>query len=273
MVLPQMIVIEKGKFAGLTLMSIIRSRAEKRVVSEAKDTLYPLHCEGDIEVNNVSTSHTVAIKANIFMQVSFAYPNQLDRVVLSPSTFFFPAGETTFMVGKSGSSKTTIGQLLMRFYTPTSGEILIDGNPVQSLNLNWIRNNVTLLEQRSVLFNDSVFQNIAFGSQSHGDVRSEAVENSIELAMLQNTIDGLPEGIDTCVGPGGSFLSGGQRQRVAIARARLRDTPILILDEPTSALDHTNRVAVMKAIRKWRLGKTTIVITHDMSQTFKFTVN
>jgi len=146
-----------------------------------------------------------------------------------------------------------------------SGEILIDGIPMQTLNLNWVRNNITLLEQRSALFNDSVFQNIAFGSRDHGNVTLEDVQDSVKLAMLENTIDSLPKGIDTCVGPGGSFLSGGQRQRVAIARAKLRDTPILILDEPTSALDHTNSVAVMKALRVWRAGKTTIIITHDMS--------
>jgi ATP-binding cassette subfamily B (MDR/TAP) protein 1 len=154
----------------------------------------------------------------------------------------------------------------MRFYLPKSGEILIDRNPVQELDINWIRNNITLLEQKSVLFNESVLTNIAFGHQNYETVTKYDAQDSIDLAMLQNTIDGLPLGIDTCVGPGGSFLSGGQRQRVAIARAKLRDTPILILDEPTSALDHTNRVAVVKAIREWRKGKTTIIITHDMSQ-------
>lgn len=170
------------------------------------------------------------------------------------------------MIGRSGSGKSTLSQLLMRFYLPTSGEILIDGRPVDSLSVNWIRNNITLLEQRSVLFNDSVLKNIAFGSQNQTEVRMDDVEKAIDLAMLHNTIECLPKGIDTCVGPGGSFLSGGQRQRVAIARSKLRDTPILILDEPTSALDHTNRVAVTKAIREWRKGKTTIIITHDMSQ-------
>lgn len=170
------------------------------------------------------------------------------------------------MIGKSGSGKSTLSQLLMRFYVPTSGEISIDGNPLKSLSTSWIRNNITLVEQRSVLFNDSVRQNITFGHQDHESISNEELEQAIALAMLQNTIEGLPNGLDTCVGPGGSFLSGGQRQRVAIARARLRDTPILILDEPTSALDHTNRVAVMKAIREWRKGKTTIIITHDMSQ-------
>jgi ATP-binding cassette subfamily B (MDR/TAP) protein 1 len=199
-------------------------------------------------------------------QVSFSYPSQPDQCVLQPSTFFFPAGETTFVIGKSGSGKSTLGQLLMRFYLPTSGEILIDRNPIQELDINWIRNNITLLEQKSVLFNESVLMNIAFGRQDYEHVTKYDAQDSIDLAMLQNTIDGLPLGIDTCVGPGGGFLSGGQRQRVAIARAKLRDTPILILDEPTSALDRTNRVAVVKAIRRWRKGKTTIIITHDMSQ-------
>jgi ATP-binding cassette subfamily B (MDR/TAP) protein 1 len=154
----------------------------------------------------------------------------------------------------------------MRFYLPTSGEILIDRKPMKELDISWIRNNITLLEQKSVLFNESVLTNIAFGRQNHESVTMNDAKECIELAMLQSTIDDLPKGIDTCVGPGGSFLSGGQRQRVAIARARLRDTPILILDEPTSALDHTNRVAVMNAVREWRKGKTTIIITHDMSQ-------
>lgn len=154
----------------------------------------------------------------------------------------------------------------MGFYPPTSGEILIDGNPIDALNINWVRNNITLVEQRSVLFNDSVLKNIAFGRQGSEMVSTEDVQMSIEVAMLHSMLDSLPKGLDTCVGPGGNLLSGGQKQRVAIARARLRDTPILILDEPTSALDPANRVAVMKAIRKWRSGKTTIIITHDMTQ-------
>jgi ATP-binding cassette subfamily B (MDR/TAP) protein 1 len=169
------------------------------------------------------------------------------------------------VIGESGSGKSTLGQLLARLYMPTSGEILIDGNAIQTLSVNWIRNNITLIEQRSVLFNESVLTNIAFGRRAHETVTKEDVRECIDLAMLTDTIVNLPNGLDTCVGPGGSFLSGGQRQRVAIARARLRDTPILIMDEPTSALDGINRTAVMKAIREWRRGKTTIIITHDMS--------
>lgn len=154
----------------------------------------------------------------------------------------------------------------MRFYAPESGDLLIDGNSIKTLDINWLRNNVTLVQQQSVLFNETVFKNIAFGRRDHNKVRKEEVKRSIETAYLQNTITELPLGLDTVVGTGGSAMSGGQRQRVAIARARLRDTPILILDEATSALDYISRTAVMDAIREWRRGKTTIIVTHDMSQ-------
>lgn len=117
-----------------------------------------------------------------------------------------------------------------------------------------------------MLFNESILTNIAFGQHEYEHISKSDVQDCVAMAMLQSTIDNMPRGINTCVGSGGSFLSGGQRQRVAIARARLRDTPILILDEPTSALDSANRTAVMKAIRGWRKGKTTIIITHDMAQ-------
>lgn len=185
---------------------------------------------------------------------------------MKTTSFFFPAGETTFVIGKSGSGKSTLGQLLTRFYLPTSGKISIDGKSIDSLSINWIRNNITLLEQKSVLFNESILTNIAFGRREYEHISKSDVQDCVDMAMLQSTIDNMPRGISTCVGSGGSFLSGGQRQRVAIARARLRDTPILILDEPTSALDSANRTAVMKAIRGWRKGKTTIIITHDMAQ-------
>ena len=154
----------------------------------------------------------------------------------------------------------------MRFYTPGSGDLLIDGHSVQTLDLNWLRTNITLVQQQSVLFNETVFKNIAFGRRDHSTVRKGEVKRSIEIALLQHTIQQLPQGLDTVVGTGGNAVSGGQKQRVAIAQARLRDTPILILDEATSALDYISKSLIMGAIREWRHGKSTIIITHDMSQ-------
>lgn len=154
----------------------------------------------------------------------------------------------------------------MRFYSIKSGEILVDGQPIHTLDINWLRNNITLVQQQSMLFNETVFKNIAFGHRNHGRVGKKEVERAIETALLQHTISDLPQGLDTVVGPGGSAMSGGQKQRVAIARARLRDTPILILDEATSALDHISKSLIVDAISEWRQGKTTIVITHDISQ-------
>lgn len=154
----------------------------------------------------------------------------------------------------------------MRFYGPDSGELFIDGRSIQTLDINWLRNNITLVQQQSVLFNETILKNIAFGRTDHDKVKKEELKRSIETAFLQYTISDLPHGLDTIVGTGGNAMSGGQQQRVAIARARLRDTPILILDEATSALDHISRTSVMEAIREWRRGKTTIIITHDMSQ-------
>ncbi|PYH47309.1 ABC transporter ATP-binding protein [Aspergillus saccharolyticus JOP 1030-1] len=249
-IMPQATVMRKGKIASIALQHALSDRADGKAPGVLDGALYPDKCEGDIEVRNLS----------------FSYSSQPDRFSLDSTSFFFPAGETTFVIGKSGSGKSTLGQLLARFYMPTSGEISIDGHPIQTLSTSWIRNNITLIEQRSVLFNESVFMNIAFGSRDHSRLQKPDVQKCISLARLEGTIQAMPDGIETCVGPGGNFLSGGQRQRVAIARARLRDTPILIMDEPTSALDGTNRVEIMKAIRDWRRGKTTIIITHDMSQ-------
>ena len=185
---------------------------------------------------------------------------------MKESTFFFPAGETTFVVGQSGSGKSTLGNILMRFYKPSSGDVYIDGTSINDLDIGWLRNNVTLVQQKSILFNETIFRNIAFGCQDYLRVRREHIIACIALAALEDTIKGMPHGLETRVGSGGSALSGGQRQRIAIARARLRDTPILILDESTSALDYFSRTSVMSAIREWRRGKTTVIITHDMTQ-------
>ncbi|OAL23986.1 hypothetical protein AYO22_06010 [Fonsecaea multimorphosa] len=199
-------------------------------------------------------------------QVSFAYPSRPTTLALDNCTLYFPAGETTFIVGRSGSGKSTLSNILMRFYHPKSGAIFIDDNALGDIDTNWLRNNITLVQQKCVLFNDTIFRNVALGRREFDRVTEARVNECLGMAALERTVEQLPERIHTRVGTGGSSLSGGQKQRIAIARACLRDTPILILDEATSALDNSSKMAVMRSMREWRRGKTTIVITHDLSQ-------
>ena len=185
---------------------------------------------------------------------------------MDEATFFFPARETTFVVGKSGSGKSTIGALLLAFYQAQSGRVLIDGRDIRKYETEWLRNNINLVQQDTYLFSHTVEDNVRL-SAKHGQAFSfPQVQECVEFAQLEDTIVEMPDGLNTTVGNGGSSLSGGQRQRVALARARLSDTPILILDECTNALDETARVKVMNAIRSWRHDQTTIIITHVLSQ-------
>lgn len=154
----------------------------------------------------------------------------------------------------------------MRFYSARSGTVTIDGNDILDIDTTWLRNNVTLVQQNCTLFNETIFTNIALGSQDPGRITHRQTDPCLKLAALEQLVAELPDGVYTTVGVSGSALSGGQTQRVALARARLRDTPILVLDEATSALDAQNRSAVMEAVRTWRRGRTTIIITHDMTQ-------
>lgn len=264
--LPRLFELEKGKAAASSLKVILDRPNPDYRLSGCMETLPPWDCYGDIEVKSVGSCNMPSLYMLIGFQVSFAYPSQPNRLVLQCANFIFPAGNTTFIIGRSGSGKSTLADLLLRFYTPISGEILIDGKPIHMFDVGWIRNNITLVQQESILFNETILQNISLGRQTTTDARPEQIKTCIEMANLRDLADSMPEGFDTVVGVGGNLLSGGQRQRVAIARARLRDTPILILDECTSALDSKNQTAVMKSIREWRRGKTTIIITHDITQ-------
>ncbi|PBP26345.1 bile salt export pump [Diplocarpon rosae] len=247
-ILPQWLVLTKGISAGQTLKSIMSQVENGRVVTNMTGSSRPETCEGDIEVKGVS----------------FAYPSNLQQNVLNDADFFFPAGETTFIVGTSGSGKSTLGNLLMKYYEPLQGKILIDGNSIKTLASGWLRQNVTLVQQQSVLFNETILQNIEFG-RSKPATRQDILE-ATKTADLEQTLLDLPDGLHTVVGSNGKSLSGGQQQRITLARARLRDAPIVILDEATSALDQKSRQKVTKTVREWRKGKTTIVITHDVTQ-------
>ncbi|KAF7922906.1 hypothetical protein EAE99_007098 [Botrytis elliptica] len=247
-VLPQWLVLAKGMSAGATLKSIMNQVDRGGVAQYTEGLMMPKICSGDIEVNDVT----------------FAYPSNRQHNALVKTTFFFPAGETTFVVGKSGSGKSTLGNLLLKFYEPQEGSILIDGQRIQDLDTDWLRRNITLVLQQSVVFNETVRKNIEFGKE--GITNEVDIMDACSAASLEQVIAALPDGLDTLIGSKERQLSGGQKQRVALARARLRDAPILILDEGTSALDLTNRIKIMDNIREWRKGKTTIIVTHDISQ-------
>ncbi|KAF2438765.1 P-loop containing nucleoside triphosphate hydrolase protein [Karstenula rhodostoma CBS 690.94] len=247
--LPQFIVLQKGKVAGARLRMLIAQISEDDALVETAGHQMPPTCEGKIE----------------FQSVSFSYPSRADQVALRNVSISFPAGETTFVIGRSGSGKSTLGQLLIRFYQPASGQIRLDGNSIQELDVHWLRSQITLVEQHSVLFDGSIRDNIALGKPGH-EVNSTELLNVVSFAMLEQMIQDLPVGLDTELGTQGNSLSGGQRQRMALARARLRDSTVLILDESTSALDYITRSAILQAIRSWRRSKTTIIITHDITQ-------
>ena len=199
------------------------------------------------------------------LKVSFSYPSRPERLALNNVTMFFPAGDLTFIVGKSGSGKSTISSLLLGFYTTTGG-LTLDREPIQLLDKQWLCNNIMLMQQQPVLFNETILKNVVLGCKNHETVSLEDVEECLRFAALEETVSSLPDGVQTLVGVGGNAMSGGQRQRIALARAKLRDTPILILDETTSALDPASAKIIMDGVREWRQHKTTIIITHDLSQ-------
>jgi ATP-binding cassette, subfamily B (MDR/TAP), member 1 len=173
----------------------------------------------------------------------------------------------TYIVGTSGSGKSTLGALITKLYNPSGGIINLGTTPLSELPASWVRERVHYLPQMSVLFEETVGRNIALGKGDDWDkVTREEILTAAQKAMLQAVLfEDLPNGIDTIVGESGVALSGGQRQRIALARAILRDPEILILDEATSALDYISRSLVNDAIRLVRQGKTTIIITHDVS--------
>lgn len=251
-ILPQMIVLEKGRTAGAALLDFLGDRNEQlRSKPKEEPTGHiPTTCDGDIHLQSVS----------------FAYPAQPDRQTLQSINMFFPSGETTYVVGRSGSGKSTFAALITRVYDSFAGEISLDDHTIETLDLHWLRKNVTIVQQDSVLFNDTVLRNIAFGRGVDPTIKRSSLDTAIELANLSTTLKDLPNGLDTVVGSDGTSLSGGQTQRIALARARLRDTPVLILDEVTSALDRATSTRVCNTIRSWRMGKTTIIITHDLEQ-------
>ena len=195
----------------------------------------------------------------LFDRVSFAYS---DQAVLQDLTLEVKRGETVALVGPSGAGKSTIVNLLPRFFDTDEGRILIDDIDVRDMQLTSLRGLIGMVTQDTVLFNDTVRGNIAYGRD---DIPMEQVRAAAKAAYADEFIDRLTDGYETVIGEGGSRLSGGQRQRLAIARAILKDAPILILDEATSQLDTESEALVQKALQNLMRGRTTLVIAHRLS--------
>ncbi len=197
-----------------------------------------------------------------FRNVSFAYGRETPEV-LKDISFTASPGQTIALVGRSGSGKSTLASLIPRFYSPTRGEILLDGEPIERLSLLNLRSQIAVVTQQVTLFNDTVARNIAYGSLADADLKE--ITQAARKANALEFIGELGEGMNTLVGDDGVLISGGQRQRLALARAFLKDAPILILDEATSALDSESERFIQAALESVIKGRTTFIIAHRLS--------
>ncbi|MCE9882929.1 lipid A ABC transporter ATP-binding protein/permease MsbA [Obesumbacterium proteus] len=232
---------QRGMAACQTLFAILDLEQEK-------DTgkLEVKRAKGDVEFRNVTFSY-----------------NSKSSPALKNVSFTIPANKTVALVGRSGSGKSTIANLLTRFYDIQEGEILLDGHDLREYTLSSLRNQVGLVSQNVHLFNDTIANNIAY---ARNEVYSrEQIEEAARMAYAMDFIDKMDNGLDTVIGENGVLLSGGQRQRIAIARALLRDSPVLILDEATSALDTESERAIQSALDELQKNRTSLVIAHRLS--------
>jgi subfamily B ATP-binding cassette protein MsbA len=217
--------------------------------------------------NNIKEKENAASLATFssgieYRAVSFAYNNRDSKEVLRNINIQIEKGKMIALVGQSGSGKTTLADLLCRFYDVTKGQILIDGKDIRDYKLLDLRNQMGIVSQEPILFNDSIFNNIAFGLET---ATQEMVEQAARVANVHDFIEKLPEKYQTMLSDRGQNLSGGERQRITIARAVLRNPAILILDEATSSLDSESEKLVQDALTKLMKNRTSIVIAHRLS--------
>ncbi|PUZ47678.1 hypothetical protein GQ55_7G185700 [Panicum hallii var. hallii] len=224
---------------------------------EIIDKLQPLEAEGKKGATKESIRGQI-----VFRDVHFSYPSRPDTLVLDGLNLTIAAGATVGLVGGSGSGKSTVISLLQRFYSPDSGEILLDDHDIAALNAEWLRSQIGLVSQEPVLFATSIRENILFGDEA---ASLKQVVAAAKMANAHDFITKLPHGYETNVGQFGTQLSGGQKQRIAIARALIRDPRILLLDEATSALDSESELAVQDALDRASVGRTTVVVAHRLS--------
>lgn len=213
-----------------------------------------------VEIENPSTPEILEGSIE-FSSVSFKYPGT-EEIVLNNANFFINPNKITLIRGKSGSGKSTIINLLLRFYDVNSGKITVDGYDIKTLSLKSLRKNISLVSQNIFLFNDTIKNNLKYGIEN---VTEEEIFEAAKKANIDSFIQTLKNGYETIIGENGINLSGGQKQRIAIARAFLKKSPILIFDEPTSALDEGNSNFISNAIQSCAQQKTVIIITHEQN--------
>ncbi|MFP7569992.1 ABC transporter transmembrane domain-containing protein [Marivita sp. S2033] len=222
-----------------------------------------LHAEDTVNDPEVPVTLPEPVRGEItFEDVYFAYPSRPDIAALDGVNLNIAPGETVAVVGPSGAGKTTIIQLIQRFYDPDSGAVCLDGMRLDALNRDAFRRHIALVPQDPVIFAASARDNIRFGRPDASDAE---VESAARAAAAHDFITALPDGYDSGLGERGVMLSGGQKQRIAIARAILRDAPVLLLDEATSALDAESERAVQRAVDELSEGRTTIIVAHRLA--------
>jgi subfamily B ATP-binding cassette protein MsbA len=225
------------------------------------DSLFAVMDEKDEE--DTGTVEAGRAKGDVeFRNVSFAYGDNA-APVLNDVSLSVESGRSLAIVGQSGSGKSTLAGLLPRFYDPDSGEVLLDGRSIREYTLKSLRDNVSLVSQDVVLFNDTIANNLAYGQlREHSE---EELMRAAEAAFVLDFTNDMPDGLQTMVGDRGVLLSGGQRQRIAIGRALLKDAPVLILDEATSSLDTQSERRIQEALNELMKNRTTFVIAHRLS--------
>ena len=237
---------------SMTNSMIQKGLAAAEVIFQQMD-LKPENNRGAIELSDVKGSIS-------FENVFFSYSE--NEQVLNDISFSVSKGDTLAIVGQSGSGKSTLVNLIPRFYEISNGKVTIDDCDIKDIQLENLRSHVSIVSQNTVLFNDSVKNNISYANPNATDLE---ITEAAKKANAHDFIEKLPRGYDTIIGDDGTLISGGQRQRIAIARALLKDAPILILDEATSALDSESENQIQQAIDNLKIGKTTIVIAHRLS--------
>ena len=236
------VVLQRGIAASESIYDLLDSK------SENIDMIDATNIEGSISIS--------------FKNVTFKYPSSQSNI-LENINLDIGKGETVAIVGKSGSGKTTLLDLIPRLYDPDRGDIYFNTSNIKDINLNKIRAYISYVGQDFTLFNDTVYNNIAYGELSSHDV--SRVHDAAEFSFASNFINDLPDKFETIVGQNGVLLSGGQRQRIAIARALLKNAPILLLDEATSALDAESEASIQKSLTTLSENKTTLIIAHRLS--------